>query len=278
MKALGKMNTLEVLRFTSVGAYINAQDESSDTDVLLPNKYIPGDVAIGDMIDVFLYRDSEDRLIATTMKPALQVGEIGVLKVTAISEIGAYLSWGLEKDLFIPHREQVGQLGLGQRVVVRVYIDKTDRLAATMRIEKSLSTSHAYKTGDTVKGTVYKFHKEIGAFVAVDNLYMALIPIRECFGDLKAGTTVEARITKIHDDGKIDLAVRAPVATQIHDDVADLMHMLEEAGGYLPYNDKTDPEIIKEHFKMSKRAFKRALGVLLKDEKIVFEKDGFSKK
>ncbi|MCK8059997.1 MULTISPECIES: S1 RNA-binding domain-containing protein [unclassified Fusibacter] len=278
MKKLGKTQSLEVLRFTGVGAYLNDIDESSDTDVLLPTKYVPDDIEVGDMIEVFLYNDSEDRLIATTLRPELEVGEIAELKVVDVTSHGAFLSWGLEKDLFLPYKEQTYKVKKGDKVVVMLYVDLSDRLSATMKISGRLEVESTYHPSDWVTGTIYQIHDEIGAFVAVDNKYHGLVPKSECFGELKAGQKIEARVTFIKEDGKLDLALREKVATQIHSDVDVIKAMLEEADGFLPYNDYSNPDEIKQIFKMSKRAFKRSIGVLLKEGYLEIVEKGIQKK
>lgn len=278
MKKIGKYQQLEILRFTSVGAYLNDIDETSDSDVLLPTKYVPDDIQIGDMIDVFLYRDSEDRLIATTLLPKLQLNEIGVLTVVNVSDYGVFLNWGLEKDLLMPAGEMKVNLAIGDKPCVYVYLDQTDRLCASMRIESFLDVNAPYQVGEQVSGTVYSLHSQIGAFVAVDNRYYGLIPKREIVGDIKVGDCVNVRVTRILEDGKLDLAIRQTVAIQIGDDVLLIENMLQRAGGFLPYNDKSDPDELRRVFKMSKKAFKRSLGVLLKAQKIEFVNGGIKHK
>lgn len=278
MKKIGKYQKLEILRFTSVGAYLNDIDETSDSDVLLPTKYVPDDIQIGDMIDVFLYRDSEDRLIATTQLPKLQLNEIGVLTVVNVSDYGVFLNWGLEKDLLMPAGEMKTNLAIGDKPCVYVYLDQTDRLCASMRIESFLEADTPYQLGEQVAGTVYSVHPQIGAFVAVDNHYYGLIPQRELVGDIKVGEYVNVRITRILPDGKLDLAIRQTIANQIDDDVSLIETMLKEAGGFLPYGDKSDPDELRRVFKMSKKAFKRAVGVLFKAQKIEFVNGGIKRK
>ncbi len=265
------MQSLEVLRFTSVGAYINDIDETSDSDVLLPKKYLSDDIALGDMVDVFLYKDGQNRLIATTQRPLLQVGQIGVLKVDSVTEHGAFLKWGLDKDLFMPFDKQKQKLAVGEKVTVIVYIDKSERLCASQKIERHLTLDHEHQVADWVDGTVYKFHPEIGAFVAVDNKNFGLVPLKDCLSPLTAGQQIKARITKVHPDGKLVLALRAAGAEQLFVDVETIMTALAENNGRLPFNDKAAPQVIKQSLNMSKKAFKRAIGVLLKDGKIIIE-------
>ncbi len=268
MKKLGRLQQLEVLRFTSVGAYINDVDETSDSDVLLPKKYLSEDIALGDFVEVFLYKDAQNRLIATTQKPLLEVGQIGALKVESLTEHGAFLKWGIDKDLFLPFREQVGDLKKGDAVTVIVYVDNMERLCASMRIEKFLSVDHGYNAGDQVSGTVYKHHPEIGAFVAVEGKYYGLIPQKDCFKIFAVGEAVSLRIARVHPDGKLVLSTRQSGATQLFIDVDSVLQALNARGGSLPFDDKADPALINRELNMSKKAFKRAVGVLLKDKKI----------
>ncbi len=278
MKKIGVMNHLEVLRFTSVGAYLNDVDESSETDVLLPTKYVPDALEIGDFIDVFLYRDSEDRLIATTLVPLLTKGQMGVLTVADVHQVGAFLSWGLEKDLFLPYKEQTQPLKAGQRVFVMVYEDLSERLCATTKVGNKLSTSHSFAIDTWTEGVVYQINPQIGAFVAVENLYHGLIPIKEWVKPIVVGEQVKVRVQAIKPDGKLDLSLRERVGKQIHSDVDVLLAVLERSGGTMAYWDGTDPAVITQVFGMSKRAFKRAAGVLLKQDSITMDASGIKKK
>ncbi len=277
MKKLGKIQTLEVLRFTSVGAYINAIDETSDSDVLLPKKYLSDDIALGDMVDVFLYKDAQNRLIATTQKPFLEVGDIGVLQVDSVSQHGAFLKWGLDKDLFMPFDEQKQKVQAGQKVTVIVYIDNSERLSASEKIERHLTTQHNYSNNEWVEGTVYKFHPDIGAFVAVNNRHFGLVPLKDCLVNLTAGQQVKARIAKIHPDGKLVLALRAAGSEQLFRDVEVIKERLMAQNGKLPFDDKATPVVIKQQLNMSKKAFKRAVGVLLKEGIIKIEENAIVK-
>ncbi len=271
MKKLGKTQSLEILRFTSVGAYLNDIDETSDSDVLLPKKYLSDDMALGDMVEVFLYKDAENRLIATTEQPYLQVGQIGTLRVVSTTQHGAFLKWGLDKDLFLPHAEQKQALSVGQTVVVIVYIDKFERLSASQKIEKHLTTAHQYNIEQWVVGTVYSLNEQIGAFIAVDNQYYGLLPAKDSFVPLKLGQSVEGRIVKIHPDGKLVLSLRSERSAQIQIDVAQIIDYLEQNDGIIPFDDKASPALLKQRLQMSKKAFKRAIGVLLKQDRIIMK-------
>ena len=261
---LGKKRTLMVVKKVDFGVYLGTNEER----VLLPKKQVPRDIEIGDPVEVFLYKDSSDRLIATTNTPKITLDELAVLEVADTAKIGAFLNWGLEKDLLLPFKEQTSKVKKGDKVLVALYIDKSGRLCATMKVYPKLRTDHSYQKDDQVTGIIYDKSDNFGMFVAVDNRYSALIPKREAFGDLKVGDMVEARVAKVREDGKIDLSVRKKAFMQMDDDATIILRRIEEYGGKLPFTDKADPEIIDKEFGMSKNAFKRAVGRLLKEKKI----------
>lgn len=264
MDELGKRRMLTVVKKVDFGVYLGTSEER----VLLPKKQVPKGVEPGDPVEVFLYKDSSDRLIATTAMPKIVLGELAVLTVKDTGRIGAFLDWGLEKDLLLPFREQTKKVKKGDQVLVALYVDKTGRLCATMKVYDKLSKDSPYQKDDHVEGIVYELSDNFGVFVAVDNCYSALIPKREPSGDLKVGDRVQARVTKVHEDGKMDLSVREKAFIQMDVDAQMIMKRMEELGGRLPFNDKADPEIIKAEFGLSKNAFKRAVGRLLKERKI----------
>lgn len=261
---LGKKRTLMVVKKVDFGVYLGTNEER----VLLPKKQVPKDIEIGDPVEVFLYKDSSDRLIATTNTPKITLDELAVLEVADTAKIGAFLNWGLEKDLLLPFKEQTSKVKKGDKVLVALYIDKSGRLCATMKVYPKLRTDHSYQKDDQVQGIIYDKSDNFGMFVAVDNCYSALIPKREAFGDLKVGDMVEARVAKVREDGKIDLSVRKKAFMQMDDDATVILRRMEEYGGKLPFTDKADPEVIAKEFGLSKNAFKRAVGRLLKEKKI----------
>lgn len=268
MIELGKMQILKVLRIKDFGVYLGEQmdDEAS---VLLPKKQVPAEVKEGDEVRVFIYKDSEDRLIATTGTPRLQVGETAVLEVKEISKIGAFLDMGLEKDLLLPFKEQTRKLRQGERCLVTLYVDKSKRLAATMKVYSHMSNESPYEKDSYVTGTIYEIKENLGAFVAVDNKYFGLIPQQELYGNYGEGDEVKARVVKVRDDGKLDLSPREKAHVQMDADSMMVLKVMEEDfGGVLPFTDKADPDIIKREFHLSKNAFKRAVGHLLKDGKV----------
>lgn len=267
MIELGKRQLLEVVRKKEFGVYLGEGPEDA-AGVLLPKKQVPQGTEIGDKLEVYIYKDSEDRFIATTGEAKLQAGEAAVLKVKEVGKIGAFLDMGLEKDLLLPFREQNRRVKAGEECLVALYVDKSNRLAATMNVYPYMSSESPYKKDDKVTGTVYEIKESLGAFVAVDNKYYGLIPAREIFGGITVGDVIEARVVKVREDGKLDLSPREKAYVQIDMDARLVLEAMEEKGGVLPFNDKAAPELIKREFSMSKNAFKRAVGHLLKEGKI----------
>ena len=267
MIELGKKQTLEVVKKVEFGVYL-AEEQGSMDKVLLPKKQVPEGAEAGTQIEVFIYRDSKDRLIATTAVPKLTLGELAVLTVKEVGKIGAFLDCGLEKDLFLPFKQQTRKVRTGDEVLVAMYIDKSNRLCATMNVYEYLKKESPYTKEDTVHGVIYEISKNFGAFVAVDNLYSALIPAKEFHGEYEIGDVVEARVTGVKPDGKLDLSIRRKAHLQMDEDAEYVMQVIDEFDGVLPFNDKVSPEIIQREFKMSKSAFKRALGKLYKEGRI----------
>ena len=215
-----------------------------------------------------MYKDSKDRIIATTNMPKLMVGEVGMLTVSQVTKIGAFLDWGLEKDILLPYKEQTKRVFDGEEVLVTLYIDKSKRLAASMNVYEGLLKDSPYQKDDMVQGTVYQISEEFGAFVAVDNCYSALIPKREMFGEVRVGDCVKARVTGVKADGKLDLSIREKAYIQIEKDAQKVLAIIDSFGGVLPFTDKANPEVIRRETQMSKNEFKRAVGNLLKNGKI----------
>lgn len=268
MIRLGERQTLRCIKKMDFGIYLG---ESEQEKVLLPRKQVPEDIKIGDSLDVFVYRDSSDRLISTTSQPYITLGNMAVLEVKAVGKIGAFLDWGLEKDLFLPFKEQTARVVPGQSYLVSLYIDKSNRLAATMKVHKFLRNADKYQRDDVVSGIVYEINREIGAFVAVENAFYGLIPHKELHGDIQVGTVVSARVTDVRADGKLNLSPNKKAYMQMDEDAKRVLAVIEEYDGVLPYGEKVSPEIIDRDFKMSKNAFKRALGRLYKNGKIEIE-------
>lgn len=277
MIKIGEIQTLKLLRKTTVGAFLNNEASETNEDVLLPKKQVPEDLEVGDKIEVFIYRDSEDRIIATTRTPKLVMGQVALLKAVDITGIGAFMDWGLEKDLFMPHKEQTTKIIKGKEYLVSLYLDKSQRLCATMDIYKLLDNNSNYNIGDKVTGILYSIKKNFGAFVAVDNKYHGLISNKEYYGNYQCGDTIEARVIKIRQDGKLDLSIRQPSYIQMDTDAQTILTELELQGGEIYLNDSSSPEEIKEIFSMSKNSFKKAIGKLFKEKKIEFTDRGIKK-
>lgn len=239
----------------------------------MPKKQVPQGSGLGDSVEVFLYKDSKDRIIATTNTPLLSVGEVGKLRVSQVTKIGAFLDWGLEKDVLLPYKEQTAKVQEGDEVLVVIYVDKSSRLAATMKVYRYLQCGSDYQKEDIVRGTVYELRQDMGAFVAVDDRFSALIPARELYGEIKVGDVVSARVSAVKEDGKLDLSLREKAYLQIGKDADKLVALMEQHGGALPFTDKADPELIRAETGMSKNEFKRAVGNLLKNQKIVINSD-----
>lgn len=263
-EGLGKKQTLAVVKKTEFGVYLGTEEER----VLLPRKQVPEGTQVGDEIEVFLYRDSKDRLIATTNEPKIQLGEVKLLRVKDTGAIGAFLDWGLEKDLFLPFKQQTVKVKKGDQCLVSLYVDKSGRLCATMKVYDKLEKKSPYKKDDRVTGIIYEKSLNFGLFVAVDDRYCALIPKREASGRYKVGDRIEARVTDVKPDGKLDLSLREKAFIQMDRDAETVMEKIIANGGELPFTDKADPELIRAEFGFGKNAFKRAVGRLLKEGKI----------
>lgn len=267
MIALGEIQTLTIVKKVDFGVYL-ADKESPDEKILLPAKQVPQDAGLGSEVEVFVYRDSKDRPIATTNKPRLTLGGIAKLRVAQMGRNGAFLDWGLEKDLLLPFKEQIGQVREGGEYLAALYIDKSSRLCATMHIYPYLRQDSPYNKDDKVTGTVYEISDNFGAFVAVDDIYSGLIPKKEMYGGVKLGESVSARVTEVKEDGKLSLSVREKAYMQIEPDAQKLMQIIDSYDGVLPFTDKSSPEVIRNVTQMSKNEFKRAVGHLLKERKI----------
>ena len=268
MIALGEIQTLQIVKKVEFGVYVG-DGGNVEERVLLPKKQVPQQAQVGDAIEVFVYRDSKDRLIATTTKPMLTLGKVAVLQVAQVGKIGAFLNWGLEKDLLLPFKEQTKKVTAGEKCLVALYIDKSNRLCATMNVYPYLDTDRPYHKDDKVVGTVYEISRNFGAFVAVDNRYSGLIAQKELYGEVRIGDVINARVTGVKEDGKLDLSIREKAYLQIEQDAGRVLEIIDSFDGALPFTDKASPEVIKRETQMSKNEFKRAVGHLLKTGKIV---------
>ncbi len=278
MLEVGRYKNLIVEKKVEFGVYLKEDDATGrgaskgahgEERVLLPSAQVPEGVGPGDEIRVFLYRDSKDRLIATTQKPALSIGEVAPLTVKEITRMGGFLDWGLEKDLFLPYAEMTKKPGVGDEILVRMYADKSNRLCASMKhIYEELSTRSPYGAGDEVSGRIYEFGHDFGTFVAVDDKYSAMIPKHENVEHLRIGDVISARVTRVLEDGKLDISLREKSYIQMEDDAEAVMSLIEAYAGVLPFTEKASPEVIKRETGLSKAAFKRAVGRLYKERRI----------
>ena len=264
MFQLGEKQRLIIAKKVEFGVYLSEDGRDSAEKVLLPVKQVPAGSKVGDALEVFLYRDSRDRVIATTKEPKLMMGQVALLTVVQTGQVGAFLDWGLEKDLFLPFKEQKKRVKPGEEVLVSLYLDKSNRLCATMNVYHELRTDSSYKKDDEVTGRVYEISERFGAFVAVDDQFSALIPKKELYGKLEIGQMIDARVTEVKEDGKLSLSIRKKAYLQIDEDAEKLREILASYENVLPFNDKVSPEIIRRETGMSKNEFKRAVGHLLK--------------
>ena len=268
---LGEYQELYYKKKVDFGVYL-AETMTDDAQVLLPMKQVPENARMGEKIRVFLYKDSRDRLIATTNDPKLTLGGYAPLVVREVGKIGAFLDWGLEKDLFLPYKEMVGRVEQGDEVLVTLYIDKSSRLCASMRgLYDLLDKDSPYHKGDTVTGRVYEFSDNFGTFVAVDDRYSARIANSEDHSFLRVGDVIEAKVLGVTPDGKLDLTMREKAYIQMDADAVKLMELIDSYAGVLPFTEKASPEVIKRETGLSKAAFKRAVGRLYKERKIILE-------
>ena len=267
---LGEVQELKVEKIIKAGALLR---DAEGEKVLLPIEEIENE-KIGDIIKVFLYNDSRGKVLATKTMPKITLGKIAHLEVKEITKIGAFLDWGLEKELFLPFKEQICKLDRGRSYLVALYIDKTGRLCSTMKIRDYLRTDSKYKENDKVSGVVYNIVDDIGAFVAIDNIYEALLPKDQKRGVVAVGEPIRVRVSSVKSDGRLNLSQRERGHLELDKDAELIFDVLEDYEGFLPYNDKSDPDDIQDMFCMSKSAFKKAVGRLLKENKIIFFKDG----
>ena len=278
MLELGKKQRLDVVKKVEFGVYLAehmlSKSNMDEERVLLPAKQVPEGLEVGDSLEVFLYKDSRDRLIATVNEPMLTLGKIGRLKVLQVSGIGAFLYWGLEKDLFLPFKEQTRRVKEQEEVLVALYVDKSGRLAATMKLYPYLTIGEGYEKDDMVEGTVYQLTDGYGAYVAVEDRYQAMIPAREPWDGIQPGDKITARVTAVKEDGKLDLSLRQKAYLQIDRDGEKILSKLKEEGGSLPLGDKSSPEEIRNVLGMSKNEYKRAIGHLYKEKRISIEEQG----
>lgn len=275
MIKIGEFNKLEVVREAKFGYYLGANTENTSDDILLPTKSALGkEINIGDEVEAFIYKDSSDRIVATLKEPMATVGQLAYLEVVDKTKIGYFVDFGLERDILVPFKEENYFLHLGKKYLFYIYLDKTDRLAATTYIDKHLHDTNSYEINEEVEGTVYGVQDNGTLMVAVDNLYRGVILTKEFYTNIKPGNIVKARVKKYYEDGKMDLTVRKDRLAEMSEIEEKIMEYLEMNGGFMPYNDKSDPQDIKDVFETSKNAFKRSLGGLMKKGLITQDKEG----
>lgn len=269
---IGDFNTLRAKRFTQHGWYLACTE---DEEVLLPQKYVPGDFKENDLLEVFVYKDSEDRIVATTEVPFAIVGEFGFLKVKDVSNVGAFLDWGLEKDLLVPFNEQKKKLEVGNEAIVYVYLDElTGRIAASCKIEKFIAPIDSeYKIDEEVDLLIYK-KSDLGYTAIIDDHAFGLIYNSEIHQKIKIGDRMEGYIANIREDGKVDLRLQKTGMDHLDEVSKQILSSLVAAGGFLPLHDKSSPEEIKSKLQISKKAFKKAIGILYKQRMIEIQEKG----
>lgn len=271
MLKIGSYNELVVERVVDFGLYLNPKED----EVLLPAKYVPENAGPGDTLRVFVYTDSEDRPVATTLEPKAVVGDFACLTVKDVTPIGSFLDWGLEKDLFVPKSEQQERMRPGKKYVVKVCLDEeTGRVYATTRIAANCDRNlEELSEGKKVDLLVYT-HTSIGIMAVVDNRWSGMLYKSETFETLSAGDRRTGYINRIREDGKIDLALKKPGYTSVADSSGRVLERLEESGGFIPCHDKSSPDEIRRVFSMSKKEFKRVIGGLYRSGRIEIKDDG----
>ena len=266
---LGEYNLLEVVKEVDFGVYLDGGD---DGEILLPTRYVPRDCKPGDVLNVFIYLDMDERLIATTLQPYVKVGEFACLEVAWVNQYGAFLDWGLMKDLFVPFREQNMKMIKGNSYVVHVHLDEDSyRIVASAKIEKFLSKDMPeYNPGDEVEVLIWQ-KTDLGFKVIVDNKFGGMIFKNEIFTDVRTGMKMHAYIKQVRPDGKIDLELQKGGVKKVEDFSDTLLEYIRSNGGSTPLNDKTDADVIYSTFGVSKKTFKKAVGDLYKKRLIVLE-------
>lgn len=267
MIEIGKWQTLKVIRSKEFGIYL-AENEGDKEAVLLPRKQVPEDLKAGGEIEVFVYLDSSDRPIATVNKPLITLGKITKLRVASVGNIGAFMDWGLEKDILMPFKEMVGKVREDKEYLVYMYMDKSSRPCVSMKLYEHLSTDSPYEKGEQVEGYVYQVNENLGAFVAVDNKYQGLIPKQELHQKVHVGDVLSLRVSEVRNDGKLNLSLAKLSYQQMEEDSEMVYQAILSFDGVLPFTDKASPAVIEREMGLSKNAFKRAVGRLLKEKRI----------
>lgn len=272
MIKIGEYNTLTILRETDPGLYLGDEEENV---VLLPHKYKPEHFEIDDEIEVFVYLDNEERPIATTLEPFLLLNTFGYLYCSDVTKYGAFMDWGLEKQLFVPFKEQARPMKVGNWYIVYLYLDDlTQRLVGSSKTNRFVQNDTLSVAAFEEVNILVTHLTEKGANVIVNGVHKGLIYIEDIFEDIRTGDRMKAYIKKIREDNKLDVVLQTPGYRSIEPNANFILEELQAAGGFLPFHDKTDPEIIKNELGMSKKSFKKAIGTLYKDKQIILKDDG----
>ena len=268
----GRYNTLKVVKFVDFGVYLDGGERG---EILLPARYVPDSIEVGDDLEVFIYLDSEDRIIATTEKPFAQVGEFAMLRALAVNNVGAFLDWGLMKDLLVPFREQKMDMVAGRSYLVYVYLDPdSGRIAASAKLDKFLdNVIPQYQVGEEVS-VIVESESVLGYNTIINHLHRGILYHDELPGPLNKGQQMKAYIKKVREDNKIDLSLYRPGYEQVDSVSQSILDRMKEAGGFLPFTDKSDAALIFEHFAISKKVFKKAIGALYRQRRILLEENG----
>lgn len=267
MIEIGKWQTLQVVRSKDFGIYL--AEHAGDKDaVLLPRKQVPEGLKAGGEIEVFVYLDSSDRPIATVNKPLISLGQMARLKVASTGEIGAFMNWGLEKDILLPFKEMVGKVKEGKEYLVYMYMDKSNRPCVSMRLYEHLKCNGSFEKGEEVEGYVYQINENFGAFVAVKDRYQGMIPKQEIHREIHVGDVLRLWVAEIREDGKLNLSMGRLAHMQMEEDSEMVYEAILSYDGELPFTDKASPQQIERELGLSKNAFKRAVGRLLKERRI----------
>ncbi|MDO5717919.1 MAG: S1-like domain-containing RNA-binding protein [Tissierellia bacterium] len=272
---LGRIYNATIKNINRYGAKLDIMEET-DYEIILPNKEV-GDLVAGDEVKAFIYLFEKNKYIATIQRPYITLGEIKPLEVKDVTKIGVFLNWGIEKDLFLPFQEVTFKPIKGMTYLFSLYLDKSNRLAATMRIKELLRTDSEYEQNDWVTGRIYGINHDYGAFVAVDNKYDALIHNKDLLGVVTEGEQIKARVSSRNPDGRLNLTLRDRAFKVIDDDAEKIYNKLIKNNGILRYNDKSNPSDIRREFGISKSSFKKALGKLYKENKIIFTEEGIKR-
>ncbi|SCI07227.1 CvfB family protein [Bacteroides finegoldii] len=271
---LGKFNQLEVVKEVDFGVYLDGGEEG---EILLPTRYVPEDCKIGDILNVFLYLDMDERLIATTLTPFVQVGQFACLEVSWVNQYGAFLNWGLMKDLFVPFREQKMKMQVGRKYVVHAHLDEESyRIVASAKVERYLSKEKPeYAAGEEVNILIWQ-KTDLGFKAIIDNKYSGLLYENEIFSSIETGMEMKAFVKQVREDGKVDLILQKPGFEKVDDFAKTLLDYIKEQGGRIHLNDKSPAEDIYDTFGVSKKTFKKGVGDLYKKRLITLHEDGIA--